>query len=174
MKTLIFLTLFSIFISSSLSAQEKSKTGVVTTGEEMEIVGLGFEKKFVANAEIVKSTVILNPSHKELNDYEKNSELFKKSEFELILTSRIATNDKGEFVIIIQSKQFKQIPDNSTFDLKLKIKPPKDFVGIYSNDEVIISLKQKDGPQYKLILYWIPESTKSNKGTFAVSSKAQT
>lgn len=70
--------------------------------------------------------------------------------------------------------QFEKFSTNSSFELIIKINTPKNFKGIYNDNSVSIKLLQRNGPNYNLILLWIPESTKTNKGTFAVSSKAQT
>ncbi len=123
----------------------------------------------VSDAEIIKATVILPDGI-----YIPDKAPSEKTQFDVILKSRILTDKNGEFSITITQDQFKFIPDTNTFHLKLKIKPPKDFKGVYDSDEATVKLKQKDGPTYKLILNWIPSETKSNKGTFAVSAKAQT
>lgn len=146
-------------------AQEKTKA---KTGEEMEIVGLGFEKKPLSGAEIIKATV---------NPVNPNSELAspnEKTQFEVKLKSRIVTNSQGEFVIEIPDDQFNRIPEGAAFELTLKIKPPEGHVGIYARDEAKTKLNKQQGPKYTLVLFWIQESTRTNKGTFAVSSKAQT
>ena len=123
----------------------------------------------VAGAEIIKATVILPDGI-----YIPDKAPSEKTQFDVILKSRIVTDKNGEFSITIPQDQFKLISDIKTFNLKLKIKPPKDFKGLYDSDETTVTLKQKDGPSYKLILNWIPTEAKSNKGTFAVSAKAQT
>ncbi len=97
----------------------------------------------------------------------------EKTQFDVILKSRITTDKNGEFSITIPSEQFKRIPKNSSFNLVLKTKPPKDFQGNYDSDKAMVTLKQKDGPAYKLILNWIPMNAKTNKGSFAVNAKTQ-
>lgn len=158
--------LVMLFLSSFLTfAQEKTKA---KTGEEMEIVGLGFEKKKLAGAEIIKATVISRGSNL------TSSGPAEKTQFDVILKSRIITNKEGEFTIDIPDGQFQKITQAAAFELVLKVKPPKDQALIYQSDQAKIKLKKQDGPVYRLILFWVPDSTKTNKGTFAVSSKAQT
>lgn len=161
------LALLIAFLVLSLAAiaQEKTKA---KTGEEMEIVGLGFEKKKLAGAEITKATLIVRKSRLAGNGPAE------KTQFDVILKSRIITNKDGEFTIEIPENQFKTIPQASNFELRLKIKPPKNFNHSYFSDETTTVVRKQDGPRYRLVLYWIPDRTKTNKGTFAVSSKAQT
>lgn len=163
-KMVFLLVMFSLLISLTI-AQEKAKA---KTGEEMEIVGLGFEKKPLSGAEIIKATV---------NPVNPNGELVSPNErpqFEVKLKSRVVTNSQGEFVIEIPDDQFNRIPEGAAFELRLKIKPPEGHVGIYARDEAKTKLNKQQGPKYTLVLFWIQESTRTNKGTFAVSSKAQT
>lgn len=166
---LVAVILFSL-IAIQMMAQEKSKS---RTGEEMEIVGLGFEKKIMANTEITKATVIFTQTQN-IDLPDAAPKRLQKSQFDVVLRSRIVTNNNGEFTISIPVDQFRKIPDSTVFDLRLKIKPPKGFMGIFDTDVATIKLGKADGPRYELILGWIPDPTKTNKGTFAVSSKAQT
>jgi co-chaperonin GroES (HSP10) len=173
-------------MSSQSIAQEKSKTGIV---EELDLV----VEEIVREAQIVKAAVIFSRNQKDSGVYIPDTAQEKpqksrittkegiesdtpaeKTQFDVILSSRIVTNKNGEFALDIPINQFKKIPAGFVFDLKLKIKPPKDFKGIYKTDEAVIKLKQSAGPKYELILNWIPDAVKSNKGTFAVSSRAQT
>ncbi|MEW6506783.1 MAG: hypothetical protein AB1432_03440 [Bacteroidota bacterium] len=147
-------------------AQEKTKTE-----KEREIIGSGFEKK-IANAAITKAVVVL--TQLQISSDGESTAKTEKAQFDVILKSRIVTNKEGEFIINIPIDQFNKIPETTTFELKLKIKPSKEFVGIYKTDEAVIKLKQSAGPKYELILIWIPDAVKTNKGTFAVSSRAQT
>ncbi len=151
--TIALIIIVSGILNFPLKAQEKTKDN-----PPMEKIEIAVEK--------IERTKVAGHS--------KSSGPAEKTQFDLILKSKAITDKNGEFSITIPSEQFKLIPENSSFTLKLKIKPPKDFPGAYDNDEATITLKQKDGPRYKLILHWIPIKGKSNKGTFAVSSKAQT
>lgn len=153
------------FLIQLTPAQEKS---AIKTGDEMEIVGLGFEKDRVAGAEIIKASINLaGPGNETLPSA-------GETQFDIKLTSRIVTNSKGEFVIEIPQEQFSRIPENKTFELKMQIKPPKEYTALYTSNEAKTKLSKQKGPRYELVLFWIREQTKSNKGTFAVSSKAQT
>jgi hypothetical protein len=106
-------------------------TGVVTTGKEMEIVGLGFEKK-----------------------------------------SKYYTNEKGEFTINLSSEQFNKFPKEML--LKFTIKP-KDPTKYNSETNVVkVKVQKPQIPTLTFVVTFIKSDTKTNKGTFAVSSKAQT
>lgn len=164
-QKLVFLLVIFSLLTPLTMAQEKTKA---KTGEEMEIVGLGFEKKPLFGAEITKATVnLVNPGGGLVSPKEK-------TQFEVKLKSRIVANRQGEFVIEIPDDQFNRIPEGAAFELRLKIKPPEGHVGIYARDEAKTKLNKQQGPKYTLVLFWIQESTRTNKGTFAVSSKAQT
>lgn len=161
-KILIFLVFLLLITFLSIFAQEKTKT-------VPEVVELAIEKIVrVPNAEIVKATIFFSATRGE------GSAPAEKTQFDVILKSRLKSNNEGEIIIGLSAEEFKQIPDTSTFILKLKIKPPKGFEGEYTSDEATIKLKKKDGPIYTLIITFEQQSTKTNKGTFAVSSKAQT
>jgi co-chaperonin GroES (HSP10) len=173
-------------MSFQVLAQEKTKTGIV---EEIDIA----VEEIVRDAQIVKAAVIFSRNQKDSGIYIPDTAQAKpqksritttdgvegdataeKTRFDVILSSRIVTNKNGEFALDIPIDQFKKIPAGFVFELIVKIKPPKDFKGIYVNDTAKLELKQKAGPKYVLILKWKPESTKTNKGYFAVSSRAQT
>lgn len=101
----------------------------------------------------------------------------EKTQFDVILQSanskNITTDRNGEFRISFPSREFRDMPDE--FVLKLKIKPSRNFDGSYSKDTVDVQVSKRDGPQYEFQLLWVPnQGERTNKGTFAVSSKAQT
>ncbi|MCX7589786.1 MAG: hypothetical protein N2Z85_02510 [Patescibacteria group bacterium] len=158
---LIIIFYFILFLIPCEFMFSQTKNFIERNVKNSEIVGLGFEKKKVANAEIKDITINYNSSE------EKNQNL-------KLPANKIITNEFGEFEIELPFDIFKKLKPSSTFTIKLRIIPPKEFYGLYESDQVEIKLKQKDGAKYFLILEWIPESTKTNKGTFAVSSKAQT
>ncbi len=146
-----------------LIAQEKSTT---TSQDNQKTRGESFKGKTACEGALIEKVTVVCCG--------EGSAPAEKTQFDVILKSKILTDKNGEFNITIPPEQFKLIPENSTFDLKLKIKPPKDFPGVYESDEAKVTLKKKDGPRYKLILHWVPIKAKSNKVTFAVSAKAQT
>lgn len=152
------------FLIQPTAAQEKS---AVKTGDEMEIVGLGFEKDRVAGAEIIKATITLVGPGNEIPSS-------AGTQFDIRLTSRIVTDSRGEFVVEIPQDQFNRLPENKTFELRIQIKPPKEYTALYTSNEVKIKLSKQKGPRYELVLFWVKDQAKTNKGTFAVSSKAQT
>ncbi|MGB4705511.1 MAG: hypothetical protein WBI18_10630 [Candidatus Saccharicenans sp.] len=143
------------------------------------------ESQAVADAEIIKATVILSKGiyipdtaqekpqkNKTKSGTGGGSAPAEKTQFDVILKSKVKTDKKGEFYIVIPPEQFKMIPAGSVFDMKLQFQLPKEFDN--SEVEATVRLEQKAGPAYKLVLTWTPEPGKTNKGTFAVSSKAQT
>ncbi len=173
----LFLYFFSI---AALIAQEKPKAALAGPVAKEEI------KVRVAGAEIVKATVIIlsevsGPAATQEKPLAvrvrpstggEGAAPAEKTQFDVILKSRVVTDKDGEFTLRIPEEQFRRIPARADFDLKLKIRPPIEFG--YTSDEATVRLKQEQGPTYELILFWKSVDTKSNKGTFAVSAKAQT
>ncbi len=136
--------------------------------QQREIVGLGFEKKPVANA-VILSAAVVPPA-----DTAEAASSRTWSRFEIPLRGRIITNKDGEFILVIPPEPFARLPAAAAFDLVVRIRPPQEYTGRYDSDTATVRLKKSDGPTYALVLSWTQDPTKSNKGTFAVSSKAQT
>lgn len=159
--TILILILSSFYAFGQENPKQKNKIQD-NPPEKLELLIEEIRREVkVANAEITKATIVYD---------EKN----KKIKSDISLRSKLITNKEGEFSIEIPPAQFEKFSTNSSFELIIKINPPKNFNGQYSDNSVSIKLLQRNGPNYNLILLWIPESTKTNKGTFAVSSKAQT
>ncbi len=76
----------------------------------------------------------------------------EKTQFDVILKSRIFTNNQGEFTIEIPKEQFKNIPDTTTIELQIKIIPPKGFDGEKDSYLVTTTIKLTEGPKFKFIL----------------------
>lgn len=114
-----------------VSADTKMKTSKAD-GDNMEIVGLGFEKK-------------------------KNIEC--------------KSNEKGEFSFSFQKEQLQKLPEE--FQLKFTIKPKDPSRFPVENNSVVIKVKKSDGPKFTFVVTYQKPTTKSNKGYFAISSKAQ-
>jgi hypothetical protein len=110
--------------------RDKKDKGVVTTGEEMEIVGLGFEKKVCIS------------------------------------------NAQGEFSFTLPDELFNRLPGE--FYLKFTIKPKDPAKFSVENNSVVVKAKKSDGPKFVFLVTFERISAKTNKGTFAVNSKAQT
>lgn len=186
MKRAIYVSALAILVLSILSgtrlkAQEKTPDPAGRIGHKV----LDSNDQVVANAEIIKATVILSDGIYIPDTAQEKPQKGKmksaageglapaeKTQFDVILKSKVKTDEKGEFLIKIPSEQFRMIPPGSVFDLKLQFKPPREFGN--SIEEATARLEQKAGPAYKLVLTWKPAPEKTNKGTFAVSSKAQT
>lgn len=114
-----------------VSADTKMKTSKAD-GDNMEIVGLGFEKK-------------------------KNIEC--------------KSNEKGEFSFSFQKEQLQKLPEE--FQLKFTIKPkdPDKYPSL--TNKVNVTIKKSDGTKFTFVVTYQKPTTKSNKGYFAVNSKAQ-
>lgn len=96
----------------------------------------------------------------------------EKTQFDVILKSKLTTNEKGEFTLVVTPDQFKKLPDE--FKLKFTIKP-KDFSKFPAeNNFVIVDVKKSYGPNFKFYLTFKKSTEKSNKGVFIVNGKAQT
>ncbi|MDI6846361.1 MAG: hypothetical protein QME28_09515, partial [Candidatus Saccharicenans sp.] len=153
--------------------------GPGTKDEEMKVK--------VAGAEIVKATVILISEVSVSVGAQEKPLILKakptsggegaapteKTQFDVILKSKVVTGPEGEFTLRIPDEQFRRIPAGADFELKLKVKPPKGFE--YSSDEAKVRLNQASGPEFELILFWKPDPVKaaSNKGTSAISPEGQ-
>ncbi len=164
---ILFVIINIILFTSHSIAQKKTKpTGVVTSGEEMEIIGLGFEKKAVPNAsiEIRLVTPLLHP----VGSVQEP----RKSQANILLKTKTTTDAHGVFTVSLNNQYLDQLPDDLMFTFT--IKPPQSFDGIYDNNTVTITIqKPSDGKIELVLLFEVPTGTKSNKGTFAVSAKAQ-
>jgi hypothetical protein len=95
----------------------------------------------------------------------------EKTQFDVILKSKLTTNDKGEFTLVVTPDQFKKLPEE--FQLKFTIKPKDPSRFPVENNSVVIKVKKSDGPKFTFVVTYQKPTTKSNKGYFAISSKAQ-
>ncbi|ROL59777.1 carboxypeptidase regulatory-like domain-containing protein [Bacteroidetes/Chlorobi group bacterium ChocPot_Mid] len=89
-----------------------------------------------------------------------------------IIKSKLTTNDKGEFTLVVIPDQFKKLPDE--FKLKFTIKPKDQNKFPAENNFVVVDVKKSDGPNFKFYLTFKKSTEKSNKGVFIVNGKAQT
>jgi len=96
----------------------------------------------------------------------------EKTQFDVILKSKLTTNDKGEFTLVVTPDQFKKLPDE--FKLKFTIKPKDQNKFPAENNFVVVDVKKSDGPNFKFYLTFKKSTEKSNKGVFIVNGKAQT
>jgi hypothetical protein len=89
-----------------------------------------------------------------------------------IIKSKLTTNEKGEFTLVVTPDQFKKLPDE--FKLKFTIKPKDQNKFPAENNFVVVDVKKSDGPNFKFYLTFKKSTEKSNKGVFIVNGKAQT
>lgn len=160
MKARVVITLILIltlaYLTFPLSAKESKDTGNVPG------VFAKTKTKPVAGAEITKVKAVGGDS----------AGPAEKTQFDVILKSRIKTNNKGEFSVIIPPQQFNKLPDK--FQLIMAIRPPDGWNGISTSKEVRVKVKKSAGPKFGFFLFWIEENgLKSNKGCFAVNAKSQ-
>ncbi len=98
----------------------------------------------------------------------------EKNQFDVIFKSgaKYYTNDKGEFTINLSSEQFNKLPNEITLKFTIKPKDPKK----YNSETNVVTVKvlKPQKPTLIFVVTYIKSDTKTNKGTFAVSSKAQT
>jgi len=96
----------------------------------------------------------------------------EKTQFDVILKSKLTTNEKGEFTLVVTPDQFKKLPDE--FKLKFTIKPKDQNKFPAENNFVVVDVKKSNGPNFKFYLTFKKSTEKSNKGVFIVNGKAQT
>lgn len=95
----------------------------------------------------------------------------------IIKTKTCTTDDKGNFSFSLTKDEFLQLPDQADFIMTIKVKDPKGFsLEEGASNRVVVRVKKGDKLNFEFTLLWMQNSNqvKSNKGTFAVSSKAQT
>ncbi len=95
----------------------------------------------------------------------------EKTQFDVILKSKMKTNDQGEFSLKLTKKQLKQLPEE--FYLKVTIMPKNRKQYKTDQDFVILKLNKSDGAEFKFVVTFEKLKNKSNKGTFAVNGKTQ-
>lgn len=88
-----------------------------------------------------------------------------------IIKSKLTTNDKGEFTLVVTPDQFKKLPDE--FKLKFTIKPKDQNKFPAESNSVVVKVKKSDGPKFVFVITWQKSTTKTNKGMFAINPKAQ-
>ncbi len=97
--------------------------------------------------------------------------------------SRAYSNNKGEALFIVPAEQFKKLPGE--FFLKFTIKPKDPGKFPVETNSVLVKVKKSNGPKYAFVITWQEVTSEkgnvkaskrgtTNKGTFAVNSKAQT
>jgi hypothetical protein len=160
---LIFLFSHSIVFSQETKDQKKALDAFVTaTTKSVE------KSEPVPGAEItveqVKPTQVKSAAGGESGPAEK-------TQFDVILKSKLATNDKGEFTLVVTPDQFKKLPDE--FKLKFTIKPKDQNKFPAESNSVVVKVKKSDGPKFVFVITWQKYTTKTNKGAFAVNPKAQ-
>jgi hypothetical protein len=95
----------------------------------------------------------------------------EKTQFDVILKSKLTSNDKGEFTLVVTPDQFKKLPDE--FKLKFTIKPKDQNKFPAETNSVVVKVKKSDGPKFVFVITWQKSTTKTNKGAFAVNPKGQ-
>lgn len=100
----------------------------------------------------------------------------EKTQFDVILKEadghRYITDEKGEFSIKLSEEQFKRFPEEAVFKFKIKPQDPSKYN--YETDVVKIRVEKPKKPSLFFVVTYIKNDARTNKGTFAVSSKAQT
>jgi hypothetical protein len=100
----------------------------------------------------------------------------EKTQFDVILKAirqnKLVTNSQGEFTLLFTPDQFNKLPEEFQLTLTVKPKDPKKYPA--DKNSAVVKLNKNNGPRYVLVVSWQKQNTKSNKGYFAISSKAQT
>jgi hypothetical protein len=100
----------------------------------------------------------------------------EKTQFDVILKAirqnKLVTNSQGEFTLLFTPDQFNKLPEEFQLTLTVKPKDPKKYPA--DKNSAVVKLNKTNGPRYVLVVSWQKQNTKSNKGYFAISSKAQT
>jgi len=100
----------------------------------------------------------------------------EKTQFDVILKAirqnKLVTNSQGEFTLLFTPDQLNKLPEEFQLTLTVKPKDPKKYPA--DNNSAVVKLNKTNGPRYVLVVSWQKQNTKSNKGYFAISSKAQT
>jgi hypothetical protein len=163
------------FIAEALGADvqwDPAEQCVTITLRPMPLdASINLKSEPVPGAEVVVDYIPQTPA---ISTGGKGSDPAEKTQFDVILKSiKCKTNQKGEFSFTIPGEQFKKLPDE--FSLRMTIIPPKGWTGISSSNEVTVKAEKSDGPKFEFVLLWQKEGdVKTNKGHFAVSSRAQT
>jgi len=97
------------------------------------------------------------------------------------IIKKCTTDEKGEFTLSpeeleLAAEKIERTKAEAELVLKISIKPPANFpykLDDKSRNEVTIKIKKPEKKQV-FVLLWQKTDAKSNKGYFAVSSKAQT
>jgi hypothetical protein len=101
----------------------------------------------------------------------------EKTQFDVILKSKLTTNDKGEFTLVVTLDQFKKLPDE--FQLKFTVKPKDQNKFPAESNSVVVKVKKSDGPKFVFVVTWQKSTITTNKaittnrGCFAINPKAQ-
>ncbi len=147
---LIILTSSNTFPQESKNNKNKDTTrnnkeiGI----NDMEIVGLGFEKDKKSTVEPIagaKLTMILSSSK----------------------SGTITTGQKGTFGIHFSNLDEVQGKNNSTITLKITITPPMGFKYQFNENNLELVLKKSEGPYYEFTLLFQPKAD-SEFGNFLI------
>ena len=100
----------------------------------------------------------------------------EKTQFDVILKAirqnKLVTNSQGEFTLLFTSDQLNKLPEEFQLTMTVKPKDPKKYPA--DKNSAVVKLNKNNGPRYVLVVSWQKQNTKSNKGYFAISRKAQT
>ena len=100
-----------------------------------------------------------------------------------IIIKKCVTDKNGEFTVLIEEIElaFEKIerkgsnkiliPNEINLQFTIKPKDPSRFP--VENNSVVIKVKKSDGPKFTFVVTYQKPTIKTNKGTFAVNSKAQ-
>jgi len=95
----------------------------------------------------------------------------EKTQFDVILKSKLTSNDKGEFSLVLTQDQLKKFPDE--FKLKLTIKPKDPSKYSVELNSVVVKVKKSAGPKFDFVVTYQKSMAKTNKGSFVVNAKTQ-
>lgn len=100
-----------------------------------------------------------------------------------IIIKKCVTDKNGEFIVLIEEIElaFEKIerkgsnkiliPNEINLQFTIKPKDPDKYPSL--TNKVNVTIKKSDGPKFTFVVTYQKPTTKSNKGYFAISSKAQ-
>lgn len=95
----------------------------------------------------------------------------EKTQFDVILKSKLFTNDKGEFTLQVSPDQFKKLPEE--FILKFTIKPKDINKYPVKSNIAKVKVKKSYGPKFSFTVTWQKPLTKeTTRGSFNVNPKS--
>jgi hypothetical protein len=97
-----------------------------------------------------------------------------------VFIKKCVTDKDGKFTVMSEEIELAiekierakiALPEEITLQVTIKPKDPSRFP--VENNSVVIKVKKSDGPKFTFVVTYQKPTTKSNKGYFAISSKAQ-